>query len=73
MDESLDSIAAKLDPRNFFKISRGCIVARSAVGSLTKLFGGRLRIELAGVSGKALPQPEVARSRTDEFLAWISE
>lgn len=70
IDETLDSIAAKLDPEQFFKISRSCVIARKAVGSLTKLLGGRLRIELAQ---KSKISPEVSRSRTDAFLAWMAK
>lgn len=72
IDETLDSIAAKLDPAQFFKISRSCVVARKAVGSITKLFGGRLRLELVG-NYKSAPPSEVSRSRTDAFLSWLAE
>lgn len=77
IDESLDSIASKLDPSQFFKISRSAIVSRKAVGSLTKLLGGRLRIELAlepGTgAGRGAASPEVSRSHTEAFLSWIDE
>ena len=51
-----------------FRISRGCIVALGAIRSVTRQFGGRLRIE-------AEPGPPfemtVARARVDDFLAWL--
>ena len=70
IDETLDSIIAKLDPAQFFKISRSCIVARKSIGSITKLLGSRLRIEL---SPKNSYSPEVSRAGTDAFLAWLAK
>ena len=68
VDSSLDTIAGELDPRKFFRISRGCIVSMPAIRSVTRQFGGRLRIE-------AEPGPPfdmtVARARVDDFLAWL--
>ena len=68
IDSSMDTLEAELDPRKFFRISRGCIVALSAIRSVTRQFGGRLRID-------AEPGPPfemtVARARVDDFLAWL--
>lgn len=68
MDQSLDVISTELDPSTFFRISRNCIIASTAVRSIIKLQGGRLKIN---------PLPEcpseilVSRSRSDDFLAWM--
>lgn len=68
IDSSMDSLADGLDPKKFFRISRGCIVALGAIRSVSRQFGGRLRIE-------AEPGPPfemtVARARVDDFLAWL--
>ena len=68
IDSSIDSLADELDPKKFFRISRGCIVALGAIRSVTRQFGGRLRVE-------AEPGPPfemtVARARVDDFLAWL--
>ena len=68
IDASMDSLAEELDPKKFFRISRGCIVALGAIRSITRQFGGRLRIT-------AEPEPSfemtVSRSRVDDFLAWL--
>ena len=68
IDASLDTISEELDPKKFFRISRGCIVALTAIRSITRQFGGRLRIS-------AEPGPPfemtVARARVDDFLAWL--
>jgi two-component system, LytTR family, response regulator len=74
MDSTMDSIATELDPERFFRISRGCIIAKDVVGSVTKLLGGRLRIapkvQLSPNLGAA-PDLTVSRSRADEFLSWL--
>ncbi|MBR4818262.1 MAG: response regulator transcription factor [Bacteroidales bacterium] len=68
IDSSMDSLEGELDPKKFCRISRGCIVALGAVRSVTRQFGGRLRVE-------AEPGPPfemtVARARVDDFLAWL--
>ena len=68
IDSSMDTLAEELDPKKFFRISRGCIVALGAIRSVTRQFGGRLRID-------AEPGPPfemtVARARVDDFLAWL--
>ncbi len=83
LDGSLDAAAADLDPDRFFKISRSCILAKDAVGRVTRLAGGRLEVQLdtAGTpSGPdrnskktRIPDIIVARSRTDEFLIWLEK
>lgn len=68
VDSSLDTIAEEIDPSRFFRISRGCIVALPAIRSITRQFGGRLRIT-------AEPAPPfemtVARARVEDFLSWL--
>ena len=68
MDQSLDILSSQLDPSRFFRISRSCIISSSAVKSIIKLQGGRLKIN---------PRPEitaeimVSRSRSEDFLNWM--
>lgn len=68
MDLSLDVIGEELDERCFFRISRGCIVAMTAIVSMVKAPGNRLKI---------VPKPRadyemmVSRARVDEFLRWL--
>lgn len=68
IDSSLDIISEELDSKQFFRISRSCIVSVKAINSITKQMGGRLKIN---------PTPDcdfdmtVSRSRVDDFLAWL--
>lgn len=70
IDSSLDVIYEDLNPNEFFRISRGCIVSLKAIKSIVKQAGGRLRI---------MAEPEspfemtVSRSRVDDFLAWLEK
>ena len=68
IDSSLDVVAEELNPEQFFRISRSCIIALKAIGSIIKQPGGRLRIA-------ANPEPNfemsVSRSRVDDFLRWL--
>ncbi len=70
LDDSLDTIEAALDPKAFFRISRGAIIADNVIDSASKLLGGRLRLTLKpGIpSGTDLT---VSRARADAFLEWL--
>lgn len=68
MDQSLDILSSQLSPSRFFWISRGCIIASSAVQSIIKLQGGRLKINAVPRSG---PEILVSRSRSEDFLQWL--
>lgn len=68
MDQSLDILSSQLSPSRFFRISRGCIIASSAVQSIIKLQGGRLKINAVPRSG---PEILVSRSRSEDFLQWL--
>ena len=68
IDSSLDLVTDELNPEQFFRISRSCILSLKAIGSIIKQAGGRLRI-------MAKPDPDfemtVSRSRVDDFLKWL--
>ena len=70
IDSSLDVIAEDLNPSEFFRISRSCIIAMSAIKSIVKQAGSRLRI-------CPVPEPSfemtVSRSRVDDFLEWLEK
>lgn len=67
IDSSLDVISEDLDPGQFFRVSRSCIVSLKAIQSIIKQ-NGRLRIV-------ATPEPSfemtVSRSRVEDFLEWL--
>lgn len=69
IDSSLDVISEELNPEQFFRISRSCVISAKAIRSIVKQ-NGRLRII-------ATPEPSVemtvSRSRVDDFLTWLEK
>ena len=70
IDSSLDVITDELDPVDFFRISRSCIVQMKAITSIIKQAGGRLKIV---PEPKATFEMTVSRSRVDDVLAWLEK
>lgn len=68
VDSTIDLLDAKLDPEKFFRISRGCIVSRKAVRSISRHLNGRLRLDLGQNPGEEI---FVSRSRVEDFLSWL--
>ena len=72
LDDSLDTIAASLDPASFFRISRSCIISEGVIDSVSRLMGGRLRRTLRP-EFPALADFTVSRARVDDFLSWLEK
>ena len=68
IDRTMESIVADLDPSRFFRINRGAIIALSAIDSAAKK-AGRYVVEVHPALGLSLV---VARSRMDDFIAWLA-
>lgn len=69
VDDSLDAVECKLDPRHFFRIGRSYIVSLEQIQVVTKHFGSRLKVQLKGSRRDDL---FVSRARTGEFLEWLN-
>ena len=70
IDFSLDVISEDLNPDEFFRISRGCIVSMKAIRSITKQQGGRLKITAEPAASFEMT---VSRSRVDDFMEWLEK
>lgn len=70
LDYSLDTVQEMLDPTLFFRISRSCIVSISAIDSISKHLGTRLKLQL---NPRSEEDVIVSRSRTSEFLDWLDK
>lgn len=68
LDRSLEDLVGELDPNRFFRASRKCIVALSAIKGIHKYFSGRLKLEL---KPEAPFDVLVSRERVDAFQAWL--
>lgn len=69
VDESLDAVECKLDPKQFFRIGRSSIISLDQIQVVTKHFGSRLKVQLRGSRRDDL---FVSRARTSEFLEWLN-
>lgn len=69
VDDSLDAIEAKLDPKHFFRIGRSSIVSLEQIQVVTKHFSSRLKVQLRSSRRDDL---FVSRARTNEFLEWLN-
>ncbi|MCL2098092.1 MAG: LytTR family DNA-binding domain-containing protein [Bacteroidales bacterium] len=67
-DLSLDSIEELLDPKLFFRLTRGCIANINAIQSIVKYSGSRLKISLQPAYNEAIL---VSRVRIPLFLEWL--
>lgn len=67
-DYSLDNLEDQLDPKSFFRLSRGCIANIQAVKSVSKHFNSRLKIKLEPALIEGIL---VSRIRVPDFLNWL--
>ena len=68
IESTIEQLESGLNPGDFFRISRGCIVNRRAVSSASRHISGRLLVS-------ATPAPPfemtVSRARVDDFVKWL--
>ena len=68
IESTIDSLEGELDPSKFYRISRGCILAFSAIKSVSRTSSGRLVV----ISQPASPvELTVSRGRVEGFIAWL--
>lgn len=67
IDSTIDTLEEELNPKMFFRISRGCIVNISAIRTASR-DNGKL---LLTTSPKAPFALSVSRARVDDFLKWL--
>jgi len=65
---SLDNLEDQLDPKSYFRLSRGCIANIQSVKSVSKHFNSRLKIKLEPALIESIL---VSRIRVPDFLNWL--
>lgn len=70
VDYTLNQLEAELDPKNFYRLTRGCIARISAVKKASKYFNSRLIVELDPPMEEKLL---VSRVNVPEFLKWLGD
>lgn len=66
---SIEELAAKLDPRLFFRVNRQFIVSGDAIRKIHNYFNFKLKIELSPNPGMEVI---VSRARSSAFKAWMN-
>jgi len=68
VEHTLEELESLLDPREFFRISRGLLVRLSSIQKIHPHLNGRLKLELAPSSPEAV---FVSRERASDFKTWL--
>lgn len=69
VDFSLDTISSQLNPKVFYRISRDCITAFSAIKDIKRFYKGRLSISLIPDYGKSII---ISKERVSDFMEWLN-
>lgn len=68
VDYTLETLEPLLDPKRFFRLTRGCIASIDSIVGVSKYFNSRLKITLKPhYEGELL----VSRVRVAEFVKWL--
>lgn len=68
VDYTIEALEPLLDPKRFFKLTRGCVASIDSIAGVSKYFNSRLKIKLnPEYEGELL----VSRVRVGEFLQWL--
>jgi DNA-binding LytR/AlgR family response regulator len=70
VDYTLNQLEAELDPKDFYRLTRGCIARITAVKKVSKYFNSRLLVEL---DPPAEDKILVSRVNVPEFLKWLGD
>jgi DNA-binding LytR/AlgR family response regulator len=70
VDYTLSQLEADLDPKKFFRLTRGCIAHISAIKKVSKYFNSRLLVETEPPLEEKL---SVSRANVAEFMKWLDQ
>ena len=70
VDYTIEALASQLEPKKFFRITRGVIVSINSIKDIYRHFNGRLHIILSPDFHEKL---FVSRARVPEFLRWLDD
>lgn len=69
IDSKLEELEEELDPNNFYRINRQCILRRDALSRIKQYFNGKLIVE---VSPKSSEQIIVSKAKAPDFKSWVA-
>lgn len=68
VDYTIENLDLLLDPKRFFRLTRGCIASIDSIANVSKHFNSRLKVTVKPeLEGELL----VSRVRVPEFLQWL--
>ena len=70
VENTISSLETQLDPKRFFRLSRGCIVSIDSIEKITAYFNSRLKVTLKGRKNISII---LSRVRVPDFLNWIDD
>lgn len=68
VDYTIEMLEGLLDPKQFFRLTRGCIASINSIQSAVKYFNSRLKITL---SPQHKDEILISRVRVPDFLKWL--
>jgi two-component system LytT family response regulator len=69
VDEKLEELEEELDPNNFYRINRQCILRRDALSKIKQYFNGKLIVEVTPVASE---QIIVSKAKAPDFKTWVA-
>lgn len=69
VDYTIEALESVLNPKSFFKLTRGCITSIKAINTISKHFNSRLKVTLVPEYKDELL---VSRMRVPDFIKWLN-
>lgn len=67
---TISALEPLLDPKLFFRVTRGCIVSINSIEKVSMYFNSRLKVSLKGRNNVSFI---ISRVRASDFLNWIDD
>jgi DNA-binding LytR/AlgR family response regulator len=70
IDYNMDELEQMLDPHEFFRANRGCIIHIKSIGQIHNFFNGKLKLELVPAFDKEVL---ISREKSADFKSWLGK
>ncbi|MBB3697441.1 LytTR family transcriptional regulator DNA-binding domain-containing protein [Flammeovirga yaeyamensis] len=70
LNHTMESLESQLDPKDFFRVNRSCIVSIQSIKSFENHFGGKLAVFL---TTNEQPEIMISRLKANTFKMWIDQ
>ncbi|MGL5637666.1 MAG: LytR/AlgR family response regulator transcription factor [Bacteroidales bacterium] len=70
IDYTIETLEGLLDPKRFFRLTRGCIASIDSIAGVSKYFNSRLKVTLKPKYDGVLL---ISRVRVPDFLKWLDD